>query len=240
MTMKIGYLEVVEVKKIRSRNVCQLIVEADIGQFKSLVGLDETKGVFIPCEISGAICGALDMDIDPKEIEQLMGITTKQTIEHKPEPEKKSKKKSLAQRMVVNGYFFNPKLWDAMELHGGYTQNDHLEFVRSLKPIIPYSRIPSQGDTVAHHVRTSENSGTGIKPKDWYTIPLADSQHQHLHKNETRQERADHLTMATETTAGQMRVMFKRFLKLETMTGFTDTQLLEAEAALCFSSGFVK
>jgi hypothetical protein len=240
MTMKIGYLEVVEVKKIRSRNVCQLIVEADISQFKSLVGLDETKGVFIPCDIGGAICGARDLDIDPDELRELMGITTQQAIDA-PEPEPKDGKPySLARRMVTSGYFRNPKLWDAIELHGGYTQKDHYAFVKSLKPIDVYPRVPRQGDTVAHHVRTAQNSGTGIKPKDWFTIPICDSHHQHLHKNATREERAWHLELAIEITAGQMRLAFKRHFKIESMSGYTETQLLEAEAALVLTSGFVK
>ncbi len=238
--MKIGYLEVVEVKKIRSRNVCQLIVEADISQFKSLVGLDETKGVFIPCDIEGAVCGARDLDIDPDELRELMGITTHQALEAPVPKPKEGKSGSLAQRMVVNGYFRNPKLWDAMELRGGYTQKDHLDVVRSLKPLDLYPRVPRQGDTVAHHVRTAQNSGTGIKPKHWFTIPICDSHHQYLHKNATREERAEHLEKAVEITAGMMRIAFKKHFKIESMSGYTETQLLEAEAALELTSGFVK
>ena len=238
--MKIGYLEVVEVKKIRSRSVCQLIVEADISQFKSLVGLDETKGVFIPCEIEGAVCGALDLDIEPAEIQALMGITTKPAFDALPPPEPKGKSDSLARRMVANGYFRGQKFWDAMESQGVYTQNEHLAFVRSLKPLDLYPRVPRQGDTVAHHVRTAQNSGTGIKPKHWFTIPVCDSHHQHLHKNATRNERETHLEQAVNITAQQMRLKFKKHFKIESMTGYTETQLLEAESALCFVSGFVK
>jgi hypothetical protein len=238
--MKIGYLEVVEVKKIRSRNVCQLIVEADISQFKSLVGLDDTKGVFIPCDISGAVCGALDLDIEPEEIQALMGVTTKPALDAPTPKPKQGKSDSLARRMVVNGYFRNPKLWDAMELHGGYTQKEHLGVVQSMEPVDLYPRVPRQGDTVAHHVRTAENSGTGIKPKDWYTIPICDSHHQYLHKNATREERAEHLELAVDITAKQMRRAFKKRFKIDSMSGYTETELLEAEAALVFTSGFVK
>ncbi len=240
--MKIGYLEVVEVKKIRSRNVCQLIVEADIGQFKELVQLDEKTGVFIPCVIEGAICGALDLDIEVEEIEALMGMTTKQdaVIEHDPGPASGKKERSLASRMVVQGYFLNRDLWAAMENILAYTQKEHYEAVKEMKPCDFYPFIKKEGSTVAHHVRTAANSGTGIKPQDWYCIPLSNSQHQHLHNHATREDRADHLETAIKITADCMRAAFKRHFKLETMTGYTVEQLAAAEKELDISTAFAK
>jgi len=234
--MKIGYLEVVEVKKIRSRSVCQLIVEADISQFKNLVSLDETKGVFIPCKIEGAVCGALDMDLDPEELQALMSATAQPGVllEQKPE-----KGKSLAQRMVIAGYFRNEKLWDALEAAGTYTQDQHREHV--LEDVAPINAYPSQartGPVVAHHVRTAANSGTGIKPPHWFCLPLYDSHHKYLHNNATREERAEHLVWAVDITAKAMREAFKRFEKIESMTGYTDAQLLKAENKLGITTPF--
>lgn len=240
MTMKIGYLEVVEVKKIRSRNVCQLIVEADISQFKELVQLDEKTGVFIPCFIEGAVCGALDLDIEIEEIEALMGMTTKkkEVIEHDPGPETGKKERSLASRMVVQGYFLNRDLWAAMDNVGAYTQKEHYEAVKQMKPCDFYPFIKKEGDTIAHHVRTAANSGTGIKPQDWYCIPLSNSQHQHLHNHATREDRADHLEAAIKITADCMREAFKRHFALTTMTGYTAEQLASAEKTLGINTTF--
>lgn len=236
MTMLIGYLEVVEVRKIRSRSVCQLIVEADISQFKNLVQLDDLKGVFIPCEIEGAVCGALEMDLDPDEIMALMSATKPtegSVIEQKPKG-----KKSLAQKMVINGYFMNPKLWDAMEKVGAYSQDNHYLEVLAMDAINIYPKIAGKGDVVAHHVRTAANSGTGIKPKDWYCIPIHDSHHKHLHNNETREERQHHLELAVAITAREMRKRYKAWLGLESMSGFNVTQLVAAEIELGINTAF--
>lgn len=240
MTMKIGYLEVVEVKKIRSRSVCQLIVEADISQFKSLVQLDEMKGVFIPCEIEGAICGAMDLDLDPKELETLMKATTKGdlTIEHDEETPKGEK--SLAQRMVIDGYFRNPELWDAMEENRVYTQKQHKAHVLSLPTVNINPNLPGTGDVVAHHVRTAANSGTGIKPKDWYCIPIHDSHHKWLHSSSTRADHEAHMTCALAIVSKAMRAEFKAWLRLDTMSGFTLAQLAQAEDHLGICTAFYK
>jgi hypothetical protein len=241
MPMTVGYLEVVEVKKIRSRNVCQLIVEADISQFRNLVALDEVKGVFIPCDISGAVCGAMEMDVEAEEIQELMGLTAKATpppIEHDPPPKAK-RGETLAQRMMTHGYFRQEKLWDAMDRSKAYTQKQHYERVKKMTPVVPYPMIPAVGDVVAHHVRTSANAGTGIKPKDWFCVPLNDSQHKHLHNHQTREERDERMVEAIAITANEVRKEFKRHFELETMSGYTEEMLLKHEEALGFHSGFV-
>ncbi len=246
MSMIIGYLEVVEVKKIRSRNVCQLIVEADISQFKALVALDECTGVFIPCNIEGAVCGAREMDFDVKEIEGLMGLSTAQVEgpepEEKPEPEHKPHpdEKSFAQKMAIDGYFRNPKVWAGMEAKGVYTQEQHFAAVKRMKPIYLFPGLRNFGDVVAHHVRTAENSGTGIKPKDWFCVPLIHSQHQMLHDKGLSRERNEKLLeKAIEITAKSMRAAFKGRFALTTLSGYTKQQLIDAEKAMGYCSGYV-
>lgn len=244
MSMIIGYLEVVEVKKIRSRNVCQLIVEADISQFKALVQLDETKGVFIPCNIDGAICGAREMDFDAKEIEALMGLTTTNVEgpepEEKPEPNETTNSKSFAQKMAIDGYFRNPKVWDGMEAAAVYTQKTHYERVKKMKPIVLFPAYRGEGDVVAHHVRTAANSGTGTKPKDWFCVPLHNSQHQRLHDAGISRESSEKLLeKAIEITAKSMRGAFKGRFALTTLSGYTKEQLIDAEKAMGYCSGYV-
>lgn len=237
MGMMIGYLEVVEVKKIRSRNVCQLIVEADISQFKTLVQLDELKGVFIPFEIEGAVCGAMEMDIEPEELRALMSATTKQetTIEQEPKP---NKHRSLAQNMMISGYFRNLELWDAMEKIGAYTQKEHKAHIEDMEGLNLYPNQPRKGAVVAHHVRTAANSGTGIKPKHWYCIPLHDSQHKYLHNNATREERHEHLETAVLIMATEVRKAFKRWEGIDTMKGYEYAQLVAAEERLGITTSF--
>jgi len=237
MGMLIGYLEIVEVKKIRSRAVCQLIVEADISEFKTLVKLDEMTGIFIPCKIDNAICGAREMDIEPDELEALISATVTPADEQIEKP-KKDKGRSLAQRMMVGGYFRNKELWAAMEAAGVYTQSEHKGFVESLEGINAYKHVPRKGDVVAHHVRTSANSGKGMKPPHWYCIPLHDSQHQYLHNNATRAEREQHLEWAVGITEKAMREAFKRFERIESMTGYTEASLITAENRLGITSPF--
>lgn len=240
MSMIIGYLEVVEVKKIRSRSVCQLIVEADISQFKALVQLDDTKGVFIPCNIDGAVCGAREMDFDVKEIEDLMGLSTAQVEGPEPEEKPDPGEKSFAQKMAIDGYFRNPKVWAGMEADGVYTQERHYEAVKKLKPIWIFPKAPREGDIVAHHVRTSENSGTGIKPKHWFCIPLHNSQHQMLHdKGISREVKERLLEQAIEITAKAMRGAFKGRFALITLSGYTREDLIAAEKAMGYCSGYV-
>jgi hypothetical protein len=240
MGMKVGYLEVVEVKKIRSRAVCQLIVEADISQFKKLVMLDEQTGVFIPCKIEGAVCGAFDLDIEPDEIQALMGQTMKQ-VAPPPEEEKKDKKeKSLAQKMMLDGYFRLKVLWEAMEVNEVYTQDEHKEWIEAQEGLWLYPLVECTGDVVGHHVRTAENSGKGMKPPHWYLLPLNNSQHQYLHNKETREEREEHLVRAVKLTEGRMRERFKEMLGIDSMSGFTVKRLAQAEHDLGITTPFLR
>ena len=240
MSMIIGYLEVVEVKKIRSRNVCQLIVEADISQFKALVQLDECTGVFIPCNIDGATCGAREMDFDIKEIEDLMGLSTAQVEGPKPEEKADPSEKSFAQKMAIDGYFRNPKVWAGMEAADVYTQERHYRWVKKMKPITIWPAHRGEGDIVAHHVRTAENSGTGIKPKHWFCVPLYNSEHQMLHDQGISREVNERLLeKAIEITAKAMRAAFKGRFALTTLSGYTKQQLIDAEKAMGYCSGYV-
>ena len=51
----------------------------------------------------------------------------------------------------------------------------YLDFVKTLPSIVPGS-----GDVTPHHVRMHSNAGTGTKPSDYWTVPLADSLHKEL------------------------------------------------------------
>ena len=66
----------------------------------------------------------------------------------------------------------------------------HLTFVRSCGCCVPGCR--SRTAVHAHHVRTSKNSGMGMKPSDRETVPLCAEHHQELHTKGNRTFEARH------------------------------------------------
>lgn len=106
----------------------------------------------------------------------------------------------FAQQLFRTGYFNNPHLWRALEKACVYTPAKHYGLIRT-KPCIcasPKSNqqfhafigrskpIPCNGDVTWHHVRTAENSGTGIKPSDFITVPVCDAHHRAAHDHQSR------------------------------------------------------
>ena len=67
---------------------------------------------------------------------------------------------------------------------------EHLAFVRSLGCCVP--GCTSRGPVHAHHVRTAANSGIGVKPDDYETVPLCHVHHDELHRNGARTFAAKH------------------------------------------------
>jgi len=49
----------------------------------------------------------------------------------------------------------------------------HRRYVRSFVCAVP----DCGGVSVCCHLRTAANAGTGLKPADWYTVPLCDNHH---------------------------------------------------------------
>jgi hypothetical protein len=54
----------------------------------------------------------------------------------------------------------------------------HLAWIRSQPCCVPGCGLQP---VEAHHVRTAANSGTGLKPSDWDTVPLCHIHHFALH-----------------------------------------------------------
>lgn len=239
--MKVVYLQIDDVKKVRSRHVTALIAELDIQQHRALTELDEQFGVFIPCELKGVNLGVLEIDVEQAEMNRLLVAafcTASPAV--LPEAEAVRGEKSLAQRMMIGGYFNNRKLWEAMERDGHYTQADHMKHLATLRPFTLYPDVASTGDVVIHHVRTADNSGTAIKPDDWYGIPIHDSQHQHLHGHATREDRARHLELAVGCTADAMKAEMKRLLGRESLAGITVEELATFESLIGIDTPFAK
>lgn len=145
--------------------------------------------------------------------------------EPKPEPN------LFAKKLMLDGYFRNPKLWDAIEAAGMYSQAEHKAYIESQPCIYKAGRFGRcEGDVVLHHVRTAANSGTGIKPPHWYGVPLCHTHHGHIHSSQAiRQEREEALTIAVNLTADRMKEVVKRELNLDSLSKITPELLKEFE-----------
>jgi len=238
-SLRVAYFQLVEVRKVRSRNVCQGVCEMDISQFKTLAAMDEVAGIFIPVRMN-APEGVYDLNVDPAEIGKLLkqSLSGLEPIEGVASRPSLPGRNSLAHQMHQRGYFFNRELWAAMERHGIWTQDKHYEYVKAMEPVNIYPEEAGTGDVVAHHCRTAANSGTGTKPPHWFCIPIHDSHHRYLHQHATRDQREKHVETAIKITADKMKEEMKRFLGRDTFSGVTMDELAEFEETLGFNSGF--
>jgi len=165
----------------------------------------------------------------------------------KPEPKEPN---YLARDMVQSGYFRNPHLWDAMESAGMINQTQHKAMIESMPCLFSHKnmkefiigRDPSMnpikpekvcvGDVVGHHCRTAENSGTSIKPKHWYLIPLCHIHHRQVHDFVDRAGRELLLTRAINITNRVAFDAVKEKLSLDSMSELTPDELGDFEKYL--------
>lgn len=220
-------------------------------------------------KISGEGSARISIDVPESELAQVTklflysGQTFKLTIEAwdetgKPAPRQDSPPPadapmrrvtdSLAYRMHKNGYFFNPKLWVAVEEAGVYTQGMHKIFLERqpclcgmLDPsnalaegfyrgplLIPGGilAIRCGGDVVVHHCRSAANAGTGIKPDDWYGLPLCDAHHKSVHSKATTREFNQALVeFSASVTAARMKMAIKAYIGLDSLAQLTQVEL---------------
>lgn len=220
-------------------------------------------------KISGEGSARISIDVPESELAQVTklflysGQTFKLTIEAwdetgQPAPRQEPRAPadaparrmvdSIAYRMHKNGYFFNPKLWAAIESTGIYTQAMHKTFIESqqclccmLDPsnvlaegfargplMIPggIAAITCDGDVVMHHCRSAANAGTGIKPDDWFGLPVCDAHHKGVHsKLTTRDFNQSLVEFAASVTAARMKQAMKAHLGLDSLSAITQDDL---------------
>lgn len=133
---------------------------------------------------------------------------------------------NLARRMMANGYFRNPGLWDRLDSLDIYTQAQHLKYIQSepccgQKTMGEAATVACNGDVILHHVRTAANSGTGIKPQHWYGIPVCHAHHNLIHRSATREDRDGMLRLAIGYTAEQVKAALKSHLGIESLAEIT-------------------
>lgn len=125
----------------------------------------------------------------------------------------------IARLLHTSGYFRNKALWASCEAEGIYTQAEHKQFV--ILQRCSLSGMPCSGDIVGHHARNSENSGTGIKPDDWYLLPVCHAHHDWAHRHATRAQREEHLELAVSLTAERIKVALKKWLGIGSLSEIT-------------------
>jgi hypothetical protein len=137
----------------------------------------------------------------------------------------------LAKKLMADGYFRNPKLWDAMEINEIYTQAEHKLFIEQSKCCSESPNICG-GDVVLHHVRTSANSGVGMKPTHWFGVPLCRKHHDEFHQNGTREDKDAFMVLAMKFTSDQMKMAFKNYIGIESLADLTIQQLNTFELSI--------
>ena len=65
----------------------------------------------------------------------------------------------------------------------------HLKWVREQNCCVPGCM---NGVIHVHHVRTAANSGTGLKPPDYWTVPLCSAHHHEIHVHGSKTFEAVH------------------------------------------------
>lgn len=139
---------------------------------------------------------------------------------------------TIAQRLHASGYFRDPELWRKVEEHGLYTQNQHKKWIER-QPCLRLGGPVCGGDVVGHHVRTADNSGTGMKPLHWYLVPLCHTHHLEAHgAGAMREEKLALLETAVSMTADRMKAAMKHQLEIASLRELTQEMFDEWEEFL--------
>lgn len=158
----------------------------------------------------------------------------------------------LARKLHVDGYFRNPKLWDAMEAAGVYTQVQHKAWIEGQECLLSLGEstkrkgrawfvpptFPCIGDTVGHHCNSAAIPAAGKgenprKPPHWYLVPLCYVAHHqnwvHASLGAAREDKRMLLEMAVDLTAERMKFHMKRLMNIESLRDVTPALLEEFE-----------
>jgi len=144
---------------------------------------------------------------------------------------------TLAQRMHIDGYWRNPRLWAAMDAAGIYSQKQHKAWIESQPCIgLKYNyngRVPIDhactGDICAHHTPSAalpaagKGSDNPRKPPYWYTVPACHVFHAWCHSS-TGAEREDKqrlVELAVQLTADRMKEHMKIYIGVESSRELT-------------------
>ena len=194
------------------------------------------------------------MEVSLRVVDGMTGVPTDTSGDAEKDVPKKG---NLAWQLHRNGFFYNPKLRDCIEQAGIYTQKQHKAWLETLpcyakhnakanfneltgKIVLNsdlYDQLSSQcsftGDSerrIVHHCRDAGNSGTGIKPPDWYGVPTCDTHHKVAHSSAVDEAFNDSMIgYSAGLTAHRMKEKMKEYLGLESLSDLTDDMLYRFE-----------
>ena len=209
--MKAVHGHVRQVRKILSQQTAIVEVEIPIEGYKAAVQLvDDADVLVVPGE------EMLERGQIP------YGVVDSESAAVAQEPAPK-KTRTLSQWLVQQNWFFREDVREAVEARGIYTPEKHKAAVEGMEC---YFRKDSSctGDVVAHHCRTAANAGTGIKPSDWWILPVCDGHHRAHHDGRLAADKDGRreLAVAAAFLAGdQIRQRVKGWLGWQSMSGMT-------------------
>jgi hypothetical protein len=255
--IKFVFAQVSEIKAVKTQGVARVSIDLPIEQFKEAVqALHEQRVLLFTGEFQVPQFGVFAVDIDEEEFRHLMdqAVAGVPPIEM-PERATRKAEDSLASSLHKNGYFYNRKLWAAIEATKLYTQDEHKKWIEGQSCLLNAATYPEQaarlhrlagngkftgcgGDVVGHHVRTADNSGKAIKPDDWYLVPSCDKHHREMfHDGQTAEMNDELLRIATAYTAHKMKIAMKTALGLATLSGIEQHQVEEFERLVGMRDG---
>jgi hypothetical protein len=247
--IKFVFAEVSEIRAVKTQGVARISLDVPIEQFKDAVlALHEQRVLMFTGDFAVPQFGVFAVDIEEEEFRHLMD----QAVAGVPPPAEKlagesRKEQSLASSLHKNGYFYNRRLWDAVDKKGVYKQASHKKWIEKQPCLLDAAFDPEraaslhklagsteftgcQGDIVGHHVRTADNSGKGIKPDDWFLVPACDRHHRELfHDGQDRALNERLLMIALDLTAHRMKAAMKHALGITTLSGIEHHQVEEFE-----------
>lgn len=148
----------------------------------------------------------------------------------------------------ARNYWFNPRLWEAMEAAGYYTRTMHNEWIKGLSCCVnqirrPHHVLACAGDVCGHHTPSAALPAGGAgqkhpnKVSDFNQVPLCHTHHTvWAHgsgaESATREEKQKLVELGVRLTGEQMRVKMREALCIPTMRFLTQAMLDDFERHL--------
>ncbi len=190
-------------------------------------------------------------DIDmPVALAPLWGSQAAPPPPEEPKPASPPEKPAnrLAQHLMVMGYFRNPKLWDAIEAGGFYSQKEHKAWIEK-QPCVATTDgeirrrtadLGCSGEVCAHHTPSATLPAAGKgrenprKVPHWNTVPACQAHHDWFHASSgaTREDKAHLVAVGVALAADQMKAKVKSCLGIASLADVTIERLNEIEDAL--------
>lgn len=198
--------------------------------------------IAVPQEYAGKVAGFLT------RIGDTIGVAFAELGKASPEqqlqqsvtvevPDKFAEGRELANKMHRDGYFRNPKLWDALDDSGIYTQSHHKKWIEQQQCVYHRSKDHKlcSGEVCAHHTPSAAlpAAGKGSNPRKvphWYTLPLCHEHHNNFaHGTAVREEKQGMVVAAVALVAERVKLAMKAHIGIEHLYEIAGERLADFE-----------